>query len=175
MNGNRADSRAVWILLLAVAPACGSERAACPASACGPAATLAIDLPLTFEQLQHSTVTVCHNANCFAGSFASLNAPPSANTGVGIGITSVPDGGMGSGTSGFVRASASGALWLQVYWPSNIDDLADGDKYSVTVEDATGQRVVSFERVAMPYAIVYPNGNDCAPTCRQIVFDEHTP
>jgi hypothetical protein len=174
MNSYRAAFRAAWILVLAGAPSC-SSKPACPESSCGPAATIATDLPLTFEQLQQSTVTVCHNANCFAGSFASLNAPPSPGTGVGISIASVPGGGTGSGTSGFVRASPNGALWLQVYWPSNLDDLTDGDGYSVTVEETTGQKVVSFEGSAMTYEVVYPNGKDCAPACRQIVFDEHTP
>jgi hypothetical protein len=171
---NRRARSYATILLWAGSPAC-SSGATCPQSSCGPAAILATDLPLTFEQLQHSTVTVCHNATCFAGSFASLNAPPSAETGVGISIVSIPDGGDGQGASGFVRASPNGALWLQVYWPSNLDDLADGDTYSVTVEEATGQKVASLERVAMPYEIVYPNGKDCAPVCRHVEFDEHTP
>src|SRR4051812_7568053 len=99
----RASSYFAAILLSAGAPACRGE-ATCPQSSCGPAATLATDLPLTFEQLQHSRVTVCHNANCFAGSFDSLNSPPSPETGVGISIVSSPGGGDGQGTSGFVRA-----------------------------------------------------------------------
>ena len=104
-----------------------------------------------------------------------LNAPPSANAGVEIAIASTPDGGPTSlGTYALVMANASGALWLQVFWRSNLDDIADGDTYSVKVQDSSDQNVVSFMGTAMTYDTVYPNGKDCAPACRHIDFDQHT-
>jgi len=134
-----------------------------------------VDLPLAFEEVQTATITICHNGTCLAGSFATLNAPPSPNTGVEISIASAPDGGPASfGTDAIVAAKASGALWLQVFWRSNVDDIADGDTYGVTVQDSSGQDVVSFTGTATTYDTVYPNGKECAPACRHVEFDQHT-
>jgi len=178
MSRSRAALAAAPLVLgAALASSCGggSVDPGCSTLGCVPVATIKVDLPLAFGEVQKSTITVCHNGTCLAGSFATLNAPPSPNAGVEIGIASAPDGGAASfGTDALVMANTSGALWLQVFWRSNVDDVADGDTYSVTVQDSSGQSVVSFTGTAMTYDTVFPNGKDCAPTCRHVEFDQHT-
>jgi hypothetical protein len=146
-------------------------------SICGPIATIKLDFPstLTFPDLEQSSVTVCRNDMCLVGTFGSINAPPSPNTGVGVAIASTPDGGKAAGTSALVMATANGDYWLQVFWPLGLGNApADGDVYKVTVTNGVGVDIVHQEDTAMTYDISYPYGKDCPTTCSRVVFDHHT-
>jgi hypothetical protein len=151
-------------------------------SACGPTATIKLDLPptLSFGDLEPSTITVCRNDLCFSGAFASINAPPSPNTGVGIAIASAVDGGVdgsaqGTGASALLMATQTGTFWLQVFWPLGLGGApADGDQYKVTVVDGTGMDVITPFEKAATYDTSQPFGKECPTTCQNVVFDEHT-
>jgi hypothetical protein len=170
---------AAYSLALAAASGCTTDdelgQACTDPRACGPAATIKIDLPLSFDEIQASKITLCRNDECLTGSFASLNAPPSANAGVGIVIASTADGGVAPGASALVMASPDGTFWLQVFWPLGLlGDPVDGDRYAMTVQDGTGVDVVIFEQTATSYEVTYPFGKDCPTTCRHVEWDKHT-
>jgi hypothetical protein len=179
MSPSRVFGGALSFVVAAV-PACTPDddpaQACTDPSACGATATIKTDFPLTFTfaDLARSSIAVCRNDTCVTGSFASINAPPSPNTGVGFAIDGQPDGGAGAGANALLMATDTGALWLQVFWPLGLGTApADGDQYTVTVVDGGGIKVVSFQKTAT-YEIVYPFGKDCPTTCRHVEFDEHT-
>jgi hypothetical protein len=145
-------------------------------SACGPAATIKLDLPptMTFADIQQSTITLCRNDMCLTGAFATINAPPSQNAGVGLAIASTPDNGKAAGASALLMARANGSFWLQVFWPLDLGATPmDGDVYKVSVINAAGTDVTAFEMPAT-YDTTYPFGKECPTTCHSVVFDTHT-
>jgi hypothetical protein len=147
-------------------------------SACGPAATIQVDLPAAvqaFGQLVQSKVSLCRNGDCLVGDFASLNAAPAPNTGVPIVLTSTPDGGASAGTTVLLMSTADQIFWLRMFWPITLGGApADGDVYSVTVLDRSGTAVLVKEFPAATYDIVHPFGNECPTICRHIEIDQHT-
>jgi hypothetical protein len=169
------------VLLAAVSCTSDEDQAqAClDPSACGPAATIKLDLPptLAFSDLAATTITVCRNDSCFTGAFASINAPPSPNTGVGIAVNGAPDGGAGGlGASALLMARPDGTYWLQVIWPLGLGGAAvDGDRYKVTVADGTGADVITPFEKAATYDTSSPFGKECPTTCQSVIFDEHSP
>jgi hypothetical protein len=169
-----------FVSCVALALSCTDDnedsQACTDTSVCGAAATIKFDLPptMTFADLEQSTVTVCRNDLCLTGDFASLNAPPSANTGVGIGIATTADGGKTNGASALVMATPSGQFWLQVFWPLGVGAApADGDTYKASVTNGAGTEVQSYTDVAT-YVVTYPYGKDCPTTCAHVEFDHHT-
>jgi hypothetical protein len=174
--------RVIFLLCAVAALSCTTDddpsQACTDPSACGAAATIKLDLPptLAFPYLATSTITVCRNDLCFMGAFATINAPPSPNTGVGLAISQAPDGGKTMGANALLMATQSGTYWLQVFWPLGLGGAAvDGDKYKVNVTDGSGADVIApFEKTAT-YDTSYPFGKECPTTCQSVVFDEHSP
>ena len=172
MSRTRAFVQTVALVAAAVAASCSGDEARCTEIGCTDGATIKVDLPLSFAQVQKAKISVCRNDTCLAGSFADINAPPSPGAGVGFFVNADP--AAGTGADGLVMARATGSLWLQVSWRDSGGSVADGDVYTVTVEDENAVKAVAFRGTAT-YATLFPNGETCPPSCRRAELDEHTP
>jgi hypothetical protein len=61
------------------------------------------------------------------------------------------------------RQLGSATFWAE-YTPWSVDDLQNGDRFSVTARDPEGNVVFSASRT-LTYVESYPNGKDCSPRC----------
>jgi hypothetical protein len=148
-------------------------------SVCGPTATIQVDLPTKLQdlgQLMRAHIELCRNDDfCVRGSFDSLNALPSPNTGVPIVAASTPDGGTTSGVTVLVMATMNNDYWLRMFWPNALGGTpADGDVYSVTLVDGDGMTAFSKHFDPATYDVARPFGNDCPTVCRHVDFNLHT-
>src|SRR6266496_778928 len=163
-------------LVVVLSQACsgGSQKQACTTLGCGPIATIDTDCPLTFEQLQKAKITVCRNDTCVQGGFSDLNAPPTADTGVGVFVPVDVDAATSAGIQVLVLASTQAVLSLEISWPSYLGDPKDGDMYSVMLQDEMAQTLLSVQETVAQYTLAYPNGQECGPECHQVSIDKRT-
>jgi hypothetical protein len=155
------------VALAVFAFALGPTGCACAVDGCGLSVSIAADLPLTFDELKQAHLTMCHNATCASVDLSQLGEAPVAGTDVVVGSLS-------SLSSLFVTVgvASDGSLWLQASWSET--SFAVGDVFSLTVDDVSGQAVISEMDTVTTYHVYHPNGDRCPPVCRQWTFDHRT-
>jgi len=140
----------------------------CTVIGCGHAVTIKAPLSATFPTIRGSSIEVCRNTDCLSGSFATLTDPPSTVSGVGVSFPDPQtiDGNHSPHVEATIWGTESGGFRLEVgYWPWSMDDLSDGDRFTVTVRDGSGRTIVSVNR-SVDYVTSYPNGKECGPVCK---------
>jgi hypothetical protein len=153
---------------------CSGLDSGCTTIGCPWTAQITADLPVGFDQLRGTTlsVTACRNDLCQSGTFAVSD--PIAD-GIGLGVK-FPDAGNTPPASASVHGGPGGSLWLEVDWrPDDSADLKPGDKYRVTVTGAAGASILALDETAPAYQASQPNGASCGPTCRSVVIDRRAP
>jgi hypothetical protein len=158
-------------IAVASSPGCASRE--CTGIGCSSGATMKADLPMTYDELQRSEITVCRNDECLSNPLAAL-VPPSAGTGVGLTLPAslaTNDGAPHARVSFW--AGPGDLLWLEAEWVAWAPaDLRAGDRYRVTITDAAGRARLALTETAASYQESYPNGRDCDPVpCRHASFD----
>lgn len=136
----------------------------CAAGGCISSVSVAADLPLTFDELKQAQLTMRRDATCASVDLSQLGDAPVAGTDVHL----------GSPSSLFITVgmAADGSLWLETGWTDT--NFATGDMFSLTVDDASGQAVISEEETTTTYKIYRPNGDSCPPACQEWTFDHRT-
>jgi hypothetical protein len=150
----------------AAVPSCSHD---CTDAGCASGMNAHFTVPLFNDDIRASTLSICRNNDCLTGSFSSL--PPDSGANVGIAFA---NGSVTSRTAwGTAILRPSGEIEV-TYQVSDSRDLHDGDLYRVTVTDASGTPHTAIEK-NVTYAVNFPNGEDCGPTCRNIELDGSAP
>jgi len=145
----------------------------CEMEGCRWVFSLSLDLPTTWETMRGSTVTVCRNGACAAGSYSCLPESPGVDVGRACPLPTVDVGGIAVMVSAHVFVAAGGAMYLHVTWDaySPGDYTSPGDTYRVEVREPAGAAIVDHTEVVAEYEITYPNGSSCRPTCHEATID----
>jgi hypothetical protein len=145
----------------------------CELAGCPWVFSLALDLPTTWETMRGSTVTVCRNGVCAAGSYSCLPESPGVDVGRACPLPTVDVGGTAVTVSAHVFVAADGTMYLHVTWDaySPGDYTSPGDTYLVEVRDSAGAAIVDHTEVVGEYDVTWPNGLGCEPTCHEATFD----
>lgn len=167
IRGVRAPITMATLATVAVAVSAlvlGPTGCSCATGGCISSVSVAADLPLTFDELKQAQLTMCRNATCASVDLSQLGEAPVAGTDVHL----------GSPSSLFIAVGVAtdGSLWLEASWTDT--NLATGDMFSLTVDDASGQAVISEADTATTYKSYQPNGDSCPPTCKEQTFDHRT-
>jgi hypothetical protein len=146
--------------------ACSIGRA-CTEIGCGPAgrATVKADVPASLETMRTSTLTACWNDDCRSLSLATLSIVPEP----------VPFPSGDNQPVNVVLVSAGGKQYLNVQFVSESQGIAhDGDRFRVTMKDASGAELLSIDDKLTHYSASTPNGPDCAPVCYDGTIDKRS-
>jgi hypothetical protein len=128
---------------------------------CGPKATIDVDLPETdWGTMQAWNARICRNDICASGSFATLPANPEVGLGYPVSCTGLP---AGEAFQSHVKLPGT----LHIEW--NDGQIKNGDRYTVTVTDAAGAKVASFDRTTS-YTNVEAGNDSCGLTCPHATF-----
>jgi hypothetical protein len=157
---------ALFTATLAAAPGC--DQKLCTTIACPGGALLRADVPASWDRLQRSTITTCHNDTCVTGRFSAITTMPVDNGDQGFRLGPAPDGGWGP-VSVSVAARPGGTFSIAVDWDLGTA-VKDGDSYRVDVTDAGGTSLVSMNEKVAAYEVTQPNGPGCG-TCRFVTID----
>jgi hypothetical protein len=134
----------------------------CSDVGCGPAVNIEVPLPqVGWGTLHGFGVRVCRNSTCASGTFASLPATGETGLGYGITLTGWPASEI---MECFVYSTGTLTIRLQN------GQLKDGDRYMVTVTDATNTTVASFDKAAT-YSRVGAGGDSCGLVCTHATFE----
>jgi hypothetical protein len=165
------DASLLSVLTLAsVALSCSSSMN-CTDVGCPSSMTMNVPVVISYSDVRASTLTVCRNDDCFTGPLSGLPPTLLDHTGMGVLIPAVAD------------ADARSRCFVSVWSPPRIDvrcdsagpqAVMDGDRYRLTLTDATGAVVASVDRT-VSYAVSFPNGEECGPTCHSTTIDLGTP
>lgn len=157
--------------VLIAAPACNDKL--CTTIGCPASAHLQADVPASWERLQRSAITTCHNDACFTGRFSAIATMPVDNVGQGFYLGPAPDGGVGP-VSVSVVGRPGGTFSIDVVWELGTA-AKDGDSYRVDVTDAGGASLLSMNEKVAAYQVSQPNGPECGPPCRFVTIDRRAP
>ena len=148
---------------LSFVPACSSH--ACGLVGCATGASIRLTLPPPTATTFPLALKTCFNDDCRT---AQLLAPDGSGSGSTATLPPALEGPIADAT---LFATGAGSLALTVSWRQNPPGhVANGDRYTVTVTDAGGATVGSFDKTAT-YTTNQPNGADCAPTCQFATLD----
>src|SRR2546428_475555 len=113
----------------------------CHQVGCGPAFRLQADLPLAFEELTGTVITMCRNSTCFTGSLPRFAERPTESSGRVITFPSPTEweANKSARVDVLMRAFADGRFWVELWWwPWTPLDVVDGDEYQLLIEDSRG-------------------------------------
>jgi hypothetical protein len=133
------------------------DQDTCTRAGCGPAITLHAPISDAIAALPSLSVDICLNDACLSGTLQKVDA-----AGRWGGRFQEPVDGPRAMAS-MDRSPGSAHFWAE-YTPWSLDDLRDGDRFSVTVRDPEGNVVFSASRT-ITYMERYPNGRGCTPRC----------
>jgi hypothetical protein len=154
-------------------PLPGESGRGCTLVGCFSSFTLKTSLPVSFEVLRASTVSVCRNGTCYSSSLATLQEshPPDTSGSVRFPDLSRRDTQHTPLIQVQAVRLASGGYQLQFsYEPWFTEGLQNGDVYDVTVTDEQGTRFVDVHETVL-YETFQPNGPECGPTCGRATID----
>jgi hypothetical protein len=154
--------------ILALASASLSCDLDCTAVGCRPTVSMRIPVSMSYAEVRSSTLEVCWNDACVGG---ALTALPEVTLLPGEGFGTSIDGGAGADLTCMVIA------WLDhldVWCRADDRAIASGDRYRMTWTAAGGAVVAADDR-AVTYAVTFPNGEACGPTCRTVAIDVAPP
>lgn len=129
----------------------------CSILSCESGATWQRTLSVATADLTILQVTICRNGACASGGVRAPTEPGGdyicdLSGAVQASCSLTPS----SGTSATLNASASIAVAVAV----------DGDEYELRVAVGQSPPPLIDEKVAASYAVLQPNGPECAPTCK---------
>lgn len=145
----------------------------CTLVGCISSLTLKTPLPVSFEELRASTVSVCRNSTCYSSSLSALQEsnPPDTSGSVRFPDLSRRDTQHTPLIQVLAVRRASGGFQLQFYYePWFTEELEDGDVYDVTITDERGERSVDMHET-VSYERFSPNGPECGPTCGHVTIE----
>jgi hypothetical protein len=137
---------------------CGQE---CSDIGCGAAVNIEVPLPqVDWSTIRSFNARVCRSSTCATGTFANLPATAEDGIGYGVRLTGWPaDEVMES----FVYSSGTFRVSLQS------GQFEDGDRYTVTVTDATDATVAAFDKKAT-YTHYEAGADSCGLVCTRAIF-----
>jgi hypothetical protein len=143
----------------------------CPLIACGSGLSLEAPLPVPFAELSKLSLTACQNARCFSATLGTLDQPPSGDTYASF---QFPDISTSNATQSphvqiIVMPRGTGFRLRINYDLWSGDDVHDGDRFTVTFEDASGRVRASFARTVM--LDTTPSHDPCAYPCHGAGYD----
>lgn len=153
------------VLFLLLLPSCSTKSTSCTLIGCQSGATVKLLVSLPPDEMLHATVVACRNDACSSGT------PASVPSGDGDRLIVRLQGGV----------TVQGYLSTHVFSPtlqgfqldavfSIEDDAADGDVYSVTVQN--GGAPAASAKESVNYTASTPNGAACPPTCHNATVDK---
>jgi hypothetical protein len=138
---------------------CGQK---CSDIGCSAAVNIEVPLPqVEWSSIRSFSARVCRNSTCASGSFANLPATAEDGIGYGVMLAGWPSGEV---MECFVYASGTFRMSLQA------GQFKDGDWYTVTVTDAAGVTVASFDKAAT-YTRHEVGADSCGLVCTQATFN----
>jgi hypothetical protein len=138
---------------------CGAE---CSSIGCAEAVDFEVPLPpADWSTIRGLRVRVCRNTTCASGTCASLPATPEDGVGYGVRLTGWPKNEV---IDTFVYPPGTLAIRLQE------GPVKNGDRYTVTVTDATGATVTAFDKTAT-YTLYEVGADSCGLVCTRAVFE----
>jgi hypothetical protein len=127
--------------------------------------TVKTDVPASLETMRASTLTACWNDDCRSLSLAMLSIVPEPSQ--------FPSGD--NQPVNVVLVSAGGKQYLNVQFVSGSQAAAhDGDRFRVTMKDASGAELLSIDDKLAHYSASTPNGPDCEPVCYDGTIDKRS-
>jgi hypothetical protein len=139
---------------------CEKEARTCTLRGCAwPPVTLHIQAAPALPTGDTLTATLCRGNACVSGPFTLGGADAAVS---GITNFTIP---ANPAQSNSPRASFTLGRYPGItieYTPSSPYDLADGDDYTITIENTAGDELLSRE-TTVTYTKSYPNGPDCDP------------
>jgi hypothetical protein len=122
------------------------------------------DVPASLETMRMSTLTACWNDDCRSLSLATLS------------IVAEPAPFPGDNQLVYVvLVSTAGKQYLNVQFVSRSQAAAhDGDRFRVTMKDASGAELLSIDDKLTHYSASMPNGPDCEPVCYDGTIDKRS-
>jgi len=140
---------------------CEGEEKNCATAGCiFPPVTLRIPNASAIPTGEPMTITLCRSDKCLSGQFSLDNADASVP---GSAHFTLPTNYTGREPDhADISINRSSGIDIQYTSPY----LADGDRYTVTIENASGEELLNKE-TTVTYTNSYPNGPDCAPQCLQ--------
>jgi hypothetical protein len=137
---------------------------------CLPSMIMNVPLDISYSDVRASTLTVCRNDDCFTGPLSGLPPALQDDSGLGVLLPAVADADASSHCDVIVDAPPK----IEVECDSvPRQAVVDGDRYRLTLTDATGTVVASVDRT-VSYAVSFPNGEECGPTCHGTSIDLST-
>ena len=133
---------------------------ACGLAACGPAAILDLGTVGDPAALAGATITVCLDDRCATGPMPTIPSSCPSGTGVGNRL----DSDIHAEVTVWCGPQGSQARDVSVR-VDQVDGLADGDVYTVSLQAPDGTAVAQGRWVAT-YQVGYPNGSACGPACQ---------
>ncbi len=113
----------------------------------------------TLPMGERLTLTVCRENACLSGEFTLGNADASSPDVAAFTIRDTLT------SSFYASVTVSRNSGITIGYTGSYD-YSDGDRYTVTIEDANGQELLNKE-TTVTYTKSYPNGPECGPLCMQ--------
>jgi hypothetical protein len=133
----------------------------CSTIGCKSAVEIEVPLPqVDWSTIRGLSARVCRNSICASGAFADLPATAEDGLGYGVGLVGWPADEV---MTTFVSSAPTLSIGLEE------GQLKDGDRYTVTVTDASGATVASFDKTAT-YTQHEVGANSCGIVCTRAVF-----
>jgi hypothetical protein len=149
-------------LVVALLPCCG-DTDSCVQVPCVSGAWLHIPLGASGASLSGTTVSVCRNVECYAAALPAVPSPDSAGASLVFSVT--PD------VVGTLWQKADQSLVLEVEWHlGSVSQAVDGDRYLVTLVDATGRTTPLLDQVAT-YQATTPDPRQCPGAAPCVIAD----
>ena len=146
-----------------------SSSHTCTVIGCGAAVKAWLPYSEPLATLDGTTAEFCRNDEvCFEGLAHFI--PSDSNPSLTFSMKSTASGDEAT-LAGHVIAysvSADPAVLYFEYAPGDVEDLVDGDLYTI---ELAGPAPTSFIGNVSAYLVSHPNGPDCEPTCKSFEFD----
>ena len=151
---------------------CSSSKS-CTLIGCGDPLVLSLRLTSLPQDGDVLTVAVCRNGTCISGQFAVSSSALSMGQSEGVSFPSatVYDSTKSDLVGAWISQTSESTAVLTVHdRPWSMNFLNNGDHYTVTLKNAAGDTLASFDQV-VNYSSSWPNGPDCdAEPCKTVLL-----